>query len=307
MPSLSPESASSKHQQNPGEQSVNDTMSSFNIKSYFQKLLAHIGVYERIKTSWLYDLYWNFSDRRILDDRNSEILFYRELLDGFHDGDLIFDVGANRGYKSDIFLRLGARVVAVEPDATCQDVLTRRFVKLRLRRKPFAIVDKAVSDSSVTKTMWIDTPGSAKNTLSEKWAETLRADEKRFGDTQGFKHSKDVQTTSLDDLIETHGVPRFIKIDVEGHELSVLRGLHKPVPCLSFEVNLPEFRSEGLQSIRILKTLHPAGEFNYTSDCRSGLAMQTWSSADQLCSMLSSCSDPSIEVFWRTHLRSRPS
>ena len=41
--------------------------------------------------------------------------------------------------------------------------------------------------------------------------------------------------TTLDRLIAQHGVPSFIKIDVEGFEDQVLAGLTHPVPALSFE------------------------------------------------------------------------
>ena len=46
--------------------------------------------------------------------------FYRKLLAGLQRDGLIFDIGANMGAKTDIFLRLGARVVSVEPDDACR-------------------------------------------------------------------------------------------------------------------------------------------------------------------------------------------
>jgi FkbM family methyltransferase len=218
---------------------------------------------------------------------------------------LIFDVGANQGYKADIFLRFGAKVVAVEPDETSQEILKQKFLKYRLKRKRLVVVSKAVSEKTSSETMWIDAPGGAKNTLSQKWAETLRDDDKRFGHRLSFGQWKQVETISIEQLIAAHGLPFFVKIDVEGHELNVLRGMQRPVPYLSFEVNLPEFRREGLECIQVLASLAPDGKFNYTPDCRRGLVLERWISREEISALLDSCTDQSIEVFWKTPLRNR--
>lgn len=274
-------------------------------RDYLRKFLGRMGVYERTKASWIYDLYWSLADRRIIDDRRREIEFYRNLLDGFRKADLIFDVGANCGYKVDIFLRVGATVVAAEPDELNQEILRQKFFKYRLKRKPLVVVGKAVSEKSSIQKMWIDTPGSALNTLSMKWAETLRDDESRFGHRLAFGQWKEVETVSIEQLIALHGEPFYIKIDVEGHELNVLRGIRRPVPYLSFEVNLPEFRREGLECVQVLGSLTPDGKFNYTADCRRGLAIDQWISGEQISAVLDSCTHKSIEVFWKTAVRNR--
>jgi FkbM family methyltransferase len=245
-------------------------------------------------------LFWRFADKNILEQKNSEIRFYRDLLAGFRAGDLIFDIGANEGSKTEIFLRLGARVIAVDPDQANQDVLKEKFLKYRIVRKSVFVVGKAVSDKNGSQTFWIDEPGSGKNTLNEKWVKILRVDADKFGKTLGFAESVTVETVPLEDLINTYGLPFFVKIDVEGHEAAVLRGLQRPVPYLSFEVNLPEFKEEGLQCLELLKRLDPLGRFNYTVDSRTKLAAQDWISAESFHQILKESVESSIEVFWKT-------
>ena len=270
-----------------------------------RRILGRLGVYERVKASWIYDLYWSFANKRIVDDRQREIRFYQNLLKGFRRGDLIFDVGANVGYKVGMFLRMGATVVAAEPDELNQTILRQKFLSYHLRKRPLTIVGKAISEESSVQKMWIEAPGSALNTLCDKWAETLRDDEARFGRRMNFGQWKVVEATSIERLIAEHGVPFFVKIDVEGHELSVLRGMRQPVPYLSFEVNLPEFRAEGLECVQVLGHLAQDGQFNYSLDCRRGLAREGWLTKEEISAVLASCPDPSLEVFWRTPLRAR--
>jgi FkbM family methyltransferase len=270
------------------------------LKKLVQLFLRQVGLYQRLKSSFVYDFYWTFANQQLLKDRTKEVEFYKNTLQGFQKGNLIFDIGANQGYKTDIFLRLGARVVAVDPDEENQRLLRQRFLKYRITPKKVDIEGRAVSDAISIQTMWIDAPGSAKNTLNTKWVEILRNDPKRFGQRLDFAGEKQVETVTLEKLIATYGIPFFIKIDVEGHEPSVLRGLNRSVPYLSFEVNLPEFQVEGLQCIDILRERATDGRFNYAVDCERGLMLENWMRPRDFARVIERCDAPSIEVFWKT-------
>jgi FkbM family methyltransferase len=278
------------------------------LRESVQSTLKRSGIYQRVKASSVYDLYWKVADRRLIDNRNREVDFYRNLLARSQRGSLIFDVGANAGDKTDVFLRLGARVVAVELDERCQEILRGKFLEYRLAPKPVVIVGKAVSDGIRNETMWIDGPASAVNTLSKKWVETLKTAKGSFEHGHcglDFARSKTVETTTLEELIRAHGLPFFVKIDVEGHEASVIRGLKHPVQFLSFEINLPEFEQEGLECVKLLNGLLADGKFNYATDLQCGMALEKWLSAQEFSKVLEQCSDGSIEVFWRTPLAER--
>ena len=138
-------------------------------------------------------------------------------------GDLVFDVGANRGDKTAVFLGLGARVLAIEPDPRTADGLRRRF-----RGEPrTTVLDMGVGAASGEMPFH----PSSYSTRSTFAVDRMR----QLGDNVEYGAGTIVSVTTLDALIAAHGVPRFCKIDVEGYEPEVLRGLSQPVPVLSFE------------------------------------------------------------------------
>ena len=83
-----------------------------------------------------------------------------------------------------------------------------------------------------------------------------------------------VQTTTLDALVKAYGLPAFVKIDVEGGELNVLRGLSQPVPALSFEF-LPAALDAAEACIRQVETLGRY-QFNWSIAESSELAHTEW-------------------------------
>ena len=193
----------------------------------------------------------------------SEMAFYKKVIDSAGDrGALIFDVGANWGDKSDVFRRIGAKVICFEPDQTCYQELQRRFK----RRRGLTIVNAAVSNAVGSSTFYVHEKGSAYNTIEVAWKIELERSRGSSAHARGwnFKSSYEVKTTTLEQAIRTFGVPTYIKIDVEGHELQVLKGLSGNFKLLSFECNFPIFREQTVEAIRLLSMKYPSSRFNFT-------------------------------------------
>ncbi len=150
---------------------------------------------------------------------------YRQLL---RPGSLVFDVGANLGQKSDIFLAAGFRSIVIEPNIHCQQSLELQF----LDHPRAVLVRKAVGAAAGRSILYADGSDAAASLLPE-WNKKLYGDERSV-------RSQDVEVTTLDELIKTFGRPDYIKIDVEGYENEVLKGLTQPVPVLSFEFHASE-------------------------------------------------------------------
>ena len=144
-------------------------------------------------------------------------------------GDLVFDVGAHVGDRVASFRRLGARVVAVEP----QPALVRVLRLLYGRSADIAIEPVAVGRSTGSASMMINADNPTVSTASPEFVRAAR--DAQGWETQRWTQSVPVAVTTLDALIGKHGLPAFIKIDVEGFEEEALQGLTRAVKALSFE------------------------------------------------------------------------
>ena len=145
-------------------------------------------------------------------------------------GDLVFDVGAHLGDRTAAFRKLGARVVALEP----QPAVRRWLVQIVGWRRDVSVRPEAVGRAVGTARLALSHRTPTMSSLAEDWRSTLPAHNPGFRRVR-WDDSLEVPVTTLDALIEDHGLPRFCKIDVEGYEAEVLAGLSHRIPALSVE------------------------------------------------------------------------
>jgi hypothetical protein len=103
------------------------------------------------------------------------------------------------------------------------------------------IVEAAVSDAIGHGMLSLSERTPTVTTLESVWRDA-RARDPDFARVR-WNRRIEIETVTLDLLIERFGVPAFVKIDVEGSEPAVLAGLTRPLPALSFEY-LPRARGE---------------------------------------------------------------
>src|SRR4030095_609930 len=214
-----------------------------------------------------------FKRKTQVDKRPAMISLYQNWV---KPGGLVFDIGANVGNRIDLFLELGARVVAVEPQQECVEILQKKYSdKINIENiglsKSEGVLEFHIADESTISSFskeFISKTG-AHRFKRNKWKETIK-----------------VNVSTFDKLIEKYGVPDFSKIDVEGFELEVLKGLNKKIPAMSFEYCVPEMSEKLYECLQRINTMDPSASYNYSIGESFVLASDKWYSFPEFLSLV---------------------
>jgi FkbM family methyltransferase len=135
-----------------------------------------------------------------------------------HRGAVVLDVGANRGDYSALLAREladleGLRLLAFEPSPSLRPGLRTRFPE----GGPVTLMPFGLGEVDEERTLHVDVPGSGLGSVYDRKLE-------HRGTSLG--RTEAIRLRRLDDVCREQGIERidFLKLDVEGHELAVLRG-----------------------------------------------------------------------------------
>lgn len=196
------------------------------------------------------------------------LFFYRKLIDK---NNLCFDVGANLGIKSKLFLSLGAKVIAFEPQTKCHETLQK------IRHRNFKLNKIAIGSKNGELDLHVGNHIEIA-TLSNKF-KTYFTSENSYWDKK-----ETVKVVTLNSQIEKYGIPDFCKIDAEGYEYEILINLKYKIPIIEFEFT-GGFIEETILCISKIQTLGDY-TFNYVLNEKIKLSSKKWMSAKEITTQL---------------------
>lgn len=193
-------------------------------------------------------------------------------------GDLAFDIGAHVGDRTDSYRRLGASVVVVEPQPALH-----RALRLLFRNDPGVTLHRAAVGAEKGKVrFYVNSANPMTSTAARPLIEAAPQDP-AWSDQVWDQHIE-TEVITLDALITRHGKPALVKIDVEGFEVEVLRGLALPIATVVFEFTTLQ-RAVGLEAVERLAHLGNY-RFNYSLGETHRLLLDAWTDADGMAAIL---------------------
>jgi FkbM family methyltransferase len=139
--------------------------------------------------------------------------------------DLIFDVGMHRGEDTQFYLRKGFRVVAFEADPEHVNFCRTRFAE-PINQKQLKIVEGAITElpmfeaSRQKVSFYRNERVSVWGTICPEWVKR----NEQFGASSRII---EVNAVNFEDAIQEHGMPHYMKVDIEGSDMICLNALRK--------------------------------------------------------------------------------
>jgi FkbM family methyltransferase len=130
---------------------------------------------------------------------------------------LIYDVGAHLGEDADFYLRKGFKVVAIEANPVLAERLRERF-RSNLSEGSLFIVDAAIAENPGEVDFYINQSNSVWGTIRPEWAE-------RNFSLGAPSELVRIKAITFPEVLGKHGVPYYLKIDIEGADVLCLEGL----------------------------------------------------------------------------------
>ena len=130
--------------------------------------------------------------------------------------DLIYDVGLHLGEDTAYYLSLGYRVVAFEANPDLVERCQRRFAAERANGRLVIVAGAIAPAGSPPTVTFYRNVKSVWGTISADWAER---------NAKLFRGSTTITVPTVDfgDCLARHGVPHFLKVDVEGVDGLVIK------------------------------------------------------------------------------------
>jgi FkbM family methyltransferase len=195
--------------------------------------------------------------------------------------ELCFDVGANVGNKTEKFLSYGASVICIEPQTYCNSILESKFST----NEKVKIIKTALGSSESTSSMFISDHHTLSTMSSDFMSETKK---QRFKNVVWGKEEI-VTVSTLDNMIKTFGIPKYCKIDVEGYEVEILKGLSTKIKYISIEF-VPELKGKTFECIDLINKLGKY-EYNYIDGETEDFVFNNWVDSETIISYLSANND----------------
>lgn len=186
---------------------------------------------------------------------------------------IAFDIGANIGQTVDKLLPNYDKIICFEPNPNLVTIIKDKF----FNNDKVTIEELGLSDKIEIKKFNISN-SHVVSTFSEDWINNSR-----FTNVYNWDISIDVKTTTLDEVIDKYGTPYFIKIDVEGYEYEVFKGLTKLLENTYFAFEWAEEQYKIVnKTVKYLKGLG-YNNFSYTyQDSLLTLENINWSKWEDL-------------------------